>query len=277
MMMLWAWAGVPLGAYNISEGFNVALRVQPQILTALSLVTWVQCRHYQRNWTVPRSLLAAAPIAALMAGTQAGLILMLRALRPLGVTWPTTLMAVLSAVLLAAGVLRHYWDIYTHRTVRGVSFLFVAIDAAGDVFSLASVFFQGPPPVDALGVAIYATEFVLWLGVLAAGAWFNLRPWVRARGGLCSSWWWWVKKSRSERRRGEGEDDADDDGGASDGERGEEGGRRIGGGVAMHDLPSSTSVFRTASADADTELRARGQHGHGHGQQRDTERDSTRA
>jgi len=46
--MLWAWAGVPLGVYNISEGFNVALRVQPQILTALSLVTWVQCRHYQR-------------------------------------------------------------------------------------------------------------------------------------------------------------------------------------------------------------------------------------
>lgn len=48
MMMLWAWAGVPLGVYNIVEEFNVALRVQPQILTLLSLVTWTQCFYYQR-------------------------------------------------------------------------------------------------------------------------------------------------------------------------------------------------------------------------------------
>lgn len=48
-------------------------------------------------------------------------------------------MAVLATILLAAGVLRHYWDIYIHRTVRGISFIFVGIDAAGDVFSLISV------------------------------------------------------------------------------------------------------------------------------------------
>lgn len=48
-------------------------------------------------------------------------------------------MAVLSACLLAAGVLRHYYDIYVHRTVRGISFIFVGIDAAGDLFSLVSV------------------------------------------------------------------------------------------------------------------------------------------
>ncbi len=46
MMLLWAAAGVPLGVYNIVEEFNVALRIQPQILTALSLVTWAQCLYY---------------------------------------------------------------------------------------------------------------------------------------------------------------------------------------------------------------------------------------
>lgn len=46
MMMLWACAGVPLGAYNIASGFNIALLVQPQILTGLSLVTWGQCWYY---------------------------------------------------------------------------------------------------------------------------------------------------------------------------------------------------------------------------------------
>lgn len=48
-------------------------------------------------------------------------------------------MAVLAAILLSTRVLRHYWDIYTYRTVRGISFIFVAIDAAGDLVSLISV------------------------------------------------------------------------------------------------------------------------------------------
>lgn len=48
MMMLWAWAGVPLGVYNITKNFNVALRIQPQILTLLSLITWTQCRYYDK-------------------------------------------------------------------------------------------------------------------------------------------------------------------------------------------------------------------------------------
>jgi hypothetical protein len=46
MMFLWACAGVPLGAYNIVSNFNIALQVQPQILTVLSLITWGQCFHY---------------------------------------------------------------------------------------------------------------------------------------------------------------------------------------------------------------------------------------
>ena len=46
MMMLWASAGVPLGVYNIVEEFNFALRIQPQILTFLSLCTWIQCYYY---------------------------------------------------------------------------------------------------------------------------------------------------------------------------------------------------------------------------------------
>jgi hypothetical protein len=48
-------------------------------------------------------------------------------------------MGVFSTVLLSAGVLRHYYDVYVHRTVRGISFIFVGIDAAGDVFSLVSI------------------------------------------------------------------------------------------------------------------------------------------
>ncbi len=66
--------------------------------------------------------------------------------------WPITLMGVISTVLLSAGVLRHYYDIYVHRTVRGISFIFVGIDAAGDVFSLISVCKSLSPPLSPLSV-----------------------------------------------------------------------------------------------------------------------------
>jgi hypothetical protein len=48
LVMLWACAGVPLGVYNIVENFNISLRIQPQILTLLSLVTWIQCFYYEQ-------------------------------------------------------------------------------------------------------------------------------------------------------------------------------------------------------------------------------------
>lgn len=47
MMLLWACAGVPLGAYNVTGNFNIALQIQPQILTTLSLITWIQCYYYE--------------------------------------------------------------------------------------------------------------------------------------------------------------------------------------------------------------------------------------
>lgn len=74
-----------------------------------------------------------------MAGVEGALIVGLRIAEDRGIIWPTKIMAVLSAGFLGAGVLRHYWDIYRHRTVRGISFFFVGIDAAGDLFSIVSV------------------------------------------------------------------------------------------------------------------------------------------
>ena len=147
-----------------------------------------------------------------MGAVEAALIIALRIGVERGVTWPVTLMAVLAASLLAAGVLRHYWDIYTHRTVRGISFIFVGIDAAGDFFSLLSILFQAK--LDVLGMAIYGVELVLWIGVFVCGGFFNLAPWVRAR----------VSRSRGqigEHRQG------------------------VTSSTSLHSMPSSTSVFRT--------------------------------
>jgi hypothetical protein len=185
-----------------------------------------------------RSLAVVVPIACLMGGIQAALIIALRVAQHRNLQWPLTLMAVLSAALLAAGVLRHYWDIYTHRTVRGISFLFVGIDAAGDVLSLVSVVFQ--PELDILGMIIYGTELVLWIGVFACGGYYNLLPWAQRRLG---------QRKRSvegtgaqslacSRTHGRGAAPAPEP-------------------TMLHDMPSSTSVFRTPSGDFEMAHRSR--------------------
>lgn len=172
-----------------------------------------------------------------MGGIQAGLVVALRIAKSRELEWPLILMASLSAALLAAGVLTHYWDIWTHRTVRGISFLFVAIDAAGDAFSLVSLFFQ--PELDVLGIVIYATELVLWCRVFACGGYYNFLPWLRKR-------WFGEDVNRSIEREAISSGEA---------RRGEDG-------VTMHQNLSSSSVFRTVSGNAEG-LRARDAQGRG--------------
>ena len=73
--------------------------------------------------------------------------------------------------------------------------------------------------LDVLGMAIYGTELVLWIGVMICGGYFNLVPWM---GALISK----RRQRRDEERLAI--------------ERGHD--------IALHDLPSSTSVFRTPSS-----------------------------
>ena len=153
-----------------------------------------------------------------MGGIEVALVFALKAAIKRHITWPVTFMAVLAAVLLAAGVLRHYWDIYTHRTVRGISFIFVGIDAAGDLFSVVSVVFQAELSI--LGMAIYGTELALWIGVFICGGYFNLLPWIMAR-----------VSNRRQRMENERQTQS-----------------QQGGTIALHGMPSSTSVFRTPSS-----------------------------
>ena len=172
-----------------------------------------------------------APIACLMGAVQTGLIFAIRHAKSEGLHWPSILMAVTSAALLAAGVLRHYIDVYLFRTVRGISFIFVGIDALGDVFSLASVVFQ--PRLDILGILIYGTELILWIGIFVCGAYYNLVPWILSKADDRTS------------RRALHEDGAH----GSVHVRRHEDGLVATSGIALHSLPSSTSVFRTPSGD----------------------------
>lgn len=161
-----------------------------------------------------------------MAAIEVALIFALRIGKQRDVTWPITLMAVLAALFLALGVLRHYLDIYLHRTVRGVSFIFCGIDALGDLTSLLSIFFQRN--LDVLGIVIYGVELALWIGIFACGAYFNLLPWLKLQHSSATT------------------NDIDS---TIDAPRNNPGTIPD---IALHDLTSSNSAFRTSSASVNT-------------------------
>jgi len=271
MMLLWASAGIPLGIYNIVRSFPVALQIQPQILTLLSLVTWAQTQYYPpARDEKPRSIAWCAcvlgAVCAVAGGVEVGIVFALREAtkgRTEGQVeyyWPVVLMGVLSAVLLCAGVGRHYVDIWRERTVRGISFLFCFIDALGDLTSLLSVVFwwKAGRRLDVLGLVVYGSELVLWLGVFACGGRYNLRPWVRRKLD--------ERGSRGVARRNGGEDVS----------AREEGGRTTTG-QAGRASSASTSTMSDTSLAAGTAFRtasgrlvASGSEGDGEGLQHDT-------
>jgi uncharacterized protein with PQ loop repeat len=224
-MLFWASAGIPMGVYNISSRFNIALCIQPQILTTLSLITCGQCYLYERKWSLWKVVLSVTILGSLMGGIEVALFFAVRLGLHRDIHWPQTLMAVLAAVLLGLGVLEQYLAIWKNRSVEGISFLFCGIDALGDVTSIISVAFE--PTMNILGFFMYGAEFVLWCGVFACGFWLKWIPWLKTK----------LVESR--------EATGTDTWAAPSMETN----------ITLQNLPSSTSVFRTALGDI--ELRQR--------------------
>lgn len=175
----WAIAGVPLGVYNIADDYNIALQVQPNILIFLSLFTWAQCQYYGRKRPIKSVVAFSAVLGATLGGIEAGLVFALRVANERGQEWAATLMAIVAAILLAGGVLRHYLDMWKTRSDAGISLKFALLDASGDVASLLSVVFQ--PRLSVLGLVIYGSELVIWIGLIMIVIYYRIANRFQAR------------------------------------------------------------------------------------------------
>lgn len=162
---------MPLGVYNIADDYNIALQVQPNILIFLSLFTWGQCQYYGKKQALKSVAFFSAAIGSALGGIEAGLVFALRVANERGHKWAATLMAIIAAILLAAGVLRHYVDMWKTRSDAGLSLKFALLDASGDVASLISVVFQ--PRLSVLGLVIYGSELVIWIGLIFIVVYFR--------------------------------------------------------------------------------------------------------
>ncbi|KAK2075080.1 hypothetical protein P8C59_009237 [Phyllachora maydis] len=167
MMFLWALCGVPFGAYDIAQHFNMPLQVQPQIFMALCLVSWAQTLVYGRHWVAWKAAAVAVGVACAFAAVEAGLILTLRPLIDSGDEMGVRVVGIVAAVILAAGILPPYGELWKRQgRVIGINWVFLAMDSNGAFFSLMALVAQNT--FDVLGGIMYMTCIVLELGIFTS-------------------------------------------------------------------------------------------------------------
>ncbi|KAI1396201.1 PQ loop repeat-domain-containing protein [Hypoxylon fuscum] len=164
MMYLWALCGVPFGAYNIGQRFNVPLQVQPQAFMGLCLVNWCQTLLYNSKWALWKVILIGLVNAAVFAGVEAALILTLQPLYDAGNGTGILVVGIIANILLAMGLLPPYGEIWKRRgRVIGINFVFLSMDWFGAFFSLMSLAVQNS--FDVLGGVLYIVCILLESGI----------------------------------------------------------------------------------------------------------------
>lgn len=90
----------------------------------LCLVSWAQVLHYGNKWPIWKAVAAYFITAGIFAGVEAALILTLRPIYRRGDDTPALVVGVFASVLLAAGLLPPYVELWKRRgRVVGINFV----------------------------------------------------------------------------------------------------------------------------------------------------------
>ncbi|KAK3330939.1 hypothetical protein B0H66DRAFT_598461 [Apodospora peruviana] len=164
MMFIWALCGVPFGVYAVAQNFNIPLQVQPHCFMFFCLISWAQTLVYAWKWPVWKASLLALVTACVFAGVEAALILTLRPLYESGNETGILVVGIIAAVLLAAGLLPPYGEIWKRRgRVIGINWVFLSMDWFGAFFSLMALVAQHT--FDILGGVLYVLCCLLEAGI----------------------------------------------------------------------------------------------------------------
>lgn len=166
MMFLWAASGVPFGVYFVVQNSTKVIQVQPHMFMFFALIVWMQTLYYPPvKWPLKKVAILVTTVCCLFGGIEAGLIVPLRIVYRNGVSWPTTLVGAIAAVLLAAGLVPPYIEIYKHNgEVVGINFVFLGLDFSGAMFSIFAVIAQRGD-LDIMGIVLYCIVASLELGI----------------------------------------------------------------------------------------------------------------
>ncbi|KAK0202780.1 PQ-loop-domain-containing protein [Desarmillaria ectypa] len=159
LVLIWGLTSIFLGVYAIVQKLSIALIVQPQLFGTLSLISWGQCQYYDNNWSIKRSVFAVVFIVCLIGGLQAAMVFAVRPSYEHGNHRGVDFFGVFASVMLSAGLLPQFYEIYKHKEVIGISKLFMLVDMLGGVFSLLSLVFRDT--FDVLAGVAYSLVVVL--------------------------------------------------------------------------------------------------------------------
>ncbi|KAJ5319137.1 uncharacterized protein N7506_011841 [Penicillium brevicompactum] len=113
-------------------------------------------------------------MVVLFGGLEALLILTLRIPYNNGVTWPDIVVGVVAAILLSAGLLPPYFELWKRDgRVIGINWVFLSIDTLGGLFSLFALAAQGS--FDILGGIMYILVVVLEAGIYTSHIVWRIR------------------------------------------------------------------------------------------------------
>ncbi|KAH7335419.1 hypothetical protein B0J17DRAFT_670095 [Rhizoctonia solani] len=164
---IWALSAWFLGVYAIVQNISIPIILQPQLFGALAALSWIQCIYYGSKKSKMFCAWLYILFMAAMAGFEVGISLVVRRTDRAGDEWPTRVMGIMSALLIALGLLPQYWEIWKRKEVVGISMLFMAVDMLGGVFSVLSLVFQAQ--FDSVAAVSYILVVVLdGIVVLAA-------------------------------------------------------------------------------------------------------------
>jgi len=176
-MLIWALAALPLGVYNVAQNNNVPLMVQPQLFGLLACTCWVQCFYYDQHFSKSRTVSIFLGFLVLFGGMEAGFVFAVRHGLEENNDRPLQFFGVMTAILLFAGLLPQYYEIWKMKEVQGVSMLFMLVDGLGGLFSFLSLVFQ--PPLDPLLSFSYVSVVLLDTGIMLLK--ITLNPIARRR------------------------------------------------------------------------------------------------
>jgi UDP-N-acetylmuramyl pentapeptide phosphotransferase/UDP-N-acetylglucosamine-1-phosphate transferase len=172
-MFIWSAAGVPLGVYTIVQNINIPIILQPQLFGFLAGVSWIQCLYYGNKKPLAFCLVLFAVYLLIYGGLVVGLTFLTRHLRNRGNEALLKFLGIFTSVLIAAGLIPQYIEIYKRKEVIGLSMTFISVDILGGVFSILSLAFK--KEFDALAAVAYITVIVMDTVIVVAAIILNPR------------------------------------------------------------------------------------------------------
>ncbi|GAA5964795.1 hypothetical protein JCM3765_002558 [Sporobolomyces pararoseus] len=138
----WCLSGIFLGIYAILEDINIPIEIQPHAYGSLCAVIFCQMIYFDRKWSLRNTILLFMAYCIIGGGFEVGMYFAAKPGVDRGIKGASMPFGILSDILLAAGFFPQFWQIWKDREVIGLSYVFLAMDTLGAVFSILSLAFK---------------------------------------------------------------------------------------------------------------------------------------